>query len=101
MSDSYRKTPIFPINGSKSARFSKKRRSGQERRQVRDSIKRGLKNSDFDDLYELKYQLQYWDEWICERDGKSYLTLSMLKTIQRSYYLATGRKISYKQIMSK
>ncbi len=66
MSNSYKRTPIFPHTGSKSAKWYKKVWHGKLRTRVRNLIA----HQDFDNA---QFDLPY-NDWDDPRDGKQYHT---------------------------
>jgi len=66
MSRSYRKTLIDGIAGSKSEKFYKHVRAGQERMKLRNL----LAHQQFDDA---DTELVPWNEWEAGRDGKAWM----------------------------
>jgi hypothetical protein len=64
MTNSYRRTPIFPLCGSGSEKFYKRLHSSRERRAVRDAIAH--------ERFELLNTVQMkFNEWSTSRDGKT------------------------------
>lgn len=79
MSRSRKKPPIASITTAKSTKGYKKQRASTERAKQRNLLIKAKLKPDV----ELAHELEPWDEWQCERDGKWYFDPAIWPKLMR------------------